>query len=185
MNSIISATNRPGSKTYQVACILEKIYQSLNYPTQIISLLDMDFQPLLKNPYPNQLPANIEKEVKKINHSKALTIVCPEYNGSFPGILKFFIDHWTCPDSFQFKPMSFIGLGGQWGGLRAVEQLQQIMVYRKAFIYPQPVFLRNIESLLRQEGDGIQDEQILKRLNNQAKNFLKFIDTCSEFSKQS
>ena len=181
MKYIISATNRPQSKTYQVAQILEKIYQSLGYSIEIISLKDIDFEPLLKNPYPDQLPANIEKEVKKINNSKALTIVCPEYNGSFPGIFKFFVDHWICPDSFR-RPMSFIGLGGMWGGLRAVEQLQQIMSYRNAYIYPERVFLQNIESLLK--NGEIQDKQILKRLNSQAKNFLKFIDACSQLSKK-
>ena len=183
MKYIISATNRPQSKTYQVAQILEKIYQSLDYPVQIISLMDIDFEPLLKNPYPDQLPANIQTEVEKINDSRALTIVCPEYNGSFPGIFKFFVDHWTCPDSFEYRPMSFIGLGGKWGGLRAVEQLQQIMAYRNAFIYPERVFLQNIETLLKQ--GEIQDEQILKRLNKQSKNFLKFIDSCSQFSMKS
>lgn len=176
MKYIISATNRPGSKTYQVACILEKIYQSLNCPVQIISLMDIDFEPLLKKPYPDKLPENIEREVQKINNSKALTIVCPEYNGSFPGIFKFFVDHWTCPDSFQFRPMSFVGLGGMWGGLRAVEQLQQIMAYRNAYIYPERVFLQNIETLLEQ--GQIQDKQILKRLNRQVENFLKFINAC-------
>ncbi len=182
MKYIISATNRPKSKTYQVACIIEKIYQALNYPVQIISLMDIDFQSLLKNPYPNKLPENIQVVVEKINNSKALTIVCPEYNGSFPGILKFFVDHWTCPDSFE-KPMSFVGLGGRWGGLRAVEQLQQIMAYRNAFIYPERVFLQNIENILKQ--GQIQDKQLLNRLNNQAKNFLKFIDSCAQFSRKS
>ena len=182
MKYIISATNRPKSKTYQVAQILEKIYQALDYPVQIISLIDIDFQPLLKNPYPDKLPENIQIVLEKINHSKALTIVCPEYNGSFPGIFKFFVDHWTCPDSFE-RPMSFVGLGGRWGGLRAVEQLQQVMTYRNAFVYPERVFLQNIEDLLK-EGQ-IQDKQLLRRLNQQAKNFLKFIDSCSQFSRKS
>ena len=173
MKYIISATNRANSKTFKTARIVQKIYQNLDCPIEIISLKSIDFSALIKKPYSNSLDKNIQQVITKINKSSGLVIICPEYNGSFPGIFKFFIDHWTYPETFEFRPMSFIGLGGQWGGLRAVEQMKQIMGYRKAFIYPESVFLRNIEALLKQ--NKIQDPQITALLNKQAKNFLKFI----------
>ena len=71
-----------------------------------------------------------------------------------------------------------MGLGGRFGGLRAVEQLQQIMGYRNGFIYPQRVFLQNISDLLS-EGK-ISDPEILTLLNTQAEGFLKFISALEE-----
>ena len=81
------------------------------------------------------------------------------------------MDHWTYPDTFK-RPMCFIGLGGRFGGFRAIAQLKQIMGNLGAFIYPHSVFLQNIHELLK---DGqIQDPNILQLLEKQATSFLKF-----------
>ena len=178
MKYIISATNRPGSNSRTVAGIIQTIYKKLNCPTEIISLREVPFQQLLENPYPKKLPADVHHIISKLNNSSAFTIVCPEYNGSFPGIFKFFIDHWSYPETFEYRPIAFVGLGGRFGGLRAVEQMQQIMGYRNAFIYPQRIFLQNITDLLH---DGkIQDQEIMSLLIQQAEGFLKFISALEE-----
>ena len=178
MKYIISATNRPGSNSRVVAGIIQKIYRKSGCSPEILSLREISFQSLLENPYPENLPEEVQKLVSKLNKASAFTIVCPEYNGSFPGIFKFFIDHWSYPETFEYRPVSFIGLGGRFGGLRAVEQLQQIMGYRNAFIYPQRVFLQNIESLL--SNGEITDKSIMNLLKEQASGFLKFISALEE-----
>ena len=66
-----------------------------------------------------------------------LHVVTPEYNGSVPGVLKYFIDMLKFPESFENRPVCFTGLGaGIWGALRPVEQLQAIFGYRNAFVFP-------------------------------------------------
>ena len=173
MKYIISATNRPESNSRIVAGIVQKIYKNLNCSTKIISLRDVPFEKLIEDPYPQKLPDNVKQIILKLNTASAFTIVCPEYNGSFPGIFKFFIDHWSYPETFEYRPIAFVGLGGRFGALRPIEQLQQIMGYRNAFIYPERVFLQNIDDLL---SDGkIINEEIMALLNQQAQGFLKFI----------
>ncbi len=178
MKYIISATNRPGSNSRIVSGILQEMYKDLNCVTEIISLRDIPFETLLDTPYPEKLPQDIQHTITKLNNSSAFTIVCPEYNGSFPGIFKFFIDHWSYPQTFEYRPIAFIGLGGRFGGLRAVEQLQQIIGYRNAFIYPQRVFLQNISDILF--NGKIQNQEIMKLLNQQAEGFLKFISALED-----
>ena len=178
MKYIISATNRPQSNSRIIAGIIQKIYKTLNCPIEIISLRDIPFQKLLQNPYPEKLPEDVEQTILKLNTSSAFTIVCPEYNGSFPGIFKFFIDHWSYPETFEYRPIAFVGLGGRFGGLRAVEQLQQIMGYRNAFIYPQRIFLQNISDLL--SNGEIIDQDIMSLLNQQITGFLKFVSALEE-----
>ncbi len=178
MKYIISATNRPGSNSRIVSGILQEIYQKRACRAQIISLRDLPFDKLLAQPYPEKLPKEVQQVITKLNGSSAFTVVCPEYNGSFPGIFKFFIDHWSYPETFEYRPISFVGLGGRFGGLRAVEQLQQIMGYRNAFIYPQRVFLQNISNLLSK--GKITDPEIIQLLNTQAEGFLKFISALEE-----
>ena len=178
MKYIISATNRPSSNSRIVAGIVQKIYKELDCHTEIISLREVPFQKLVENPYPEKLPKDVQQIISKLNTSSAFTIVCPEYNGSFPGIFKFFIDHWSYPETFEYRPIAFIGLGGRFGALRAVEQMQQIMGYRNAFIYPQRIFLQNIEDLL--SNGEIADQDIMNLLKEQAKGFLNFISALEE-----
>ena len=168
---ILSATNRENSNTYKISCIIKEIYKNLKVDTEIISLEKLSFFEL-KKPYSDSLPVDIQSALSKIAGAGALVIVCPEYNGSFPGIFKYFIDLSEHPKTFALRPISFVGLGGRFGGLRAVEQMEQIMHYRQAFIYPKRVFIQNVSEVLK--ADKLIDSQIEKQLIQQAKGFLPF-----------
>ena len=49
-----------------------------------------------------------------------------------------FIDYLPFPASFLGKPISFVGVAktGHSAGLRAVEQAQQVVGYRNAYVFP-------------------------------------------------
>ncbi|MNL63043.1 NADPH-dependent FMN reductase [compost metagenome] len=91
-----------------------------------------------------------------------------------PGILKYFIDHMKFPESFEYRPVCFVGLGGLFGGLRPVEHLQQIFGYRNAFIFPERVFIMNAFKVISKEGE-ISDETVKTLLHKQAVGFQKFV----------
>lgn len=55
----------------------------------------------------------------------AFVVVTPEYNHSYPGALKNLIDLHSA--EWQAKPVAFVSYGGVSGGLRAVEQLRQVV----------------------------------------------------------
>lgn len=52
--------------------------------------------------------------------------VTPEYNHGYPGVLKNAIDH--LHREWRRKPVAFVGYGGRDAGVRAVEQLRQVVV---------------------------------------------------------
>lgn len=69
--------------------------------------------------------------------------------------------------------MAFIGLGGRWGGLRPVEHLQQVFGYRNAFIFPNRVFLNQVDTVLK---DGeVTNPMLLDLLKVQTRDFAKYI----------
>jgi chromate reductase, NAD(P)H dehydrogenase (quinone) len=170
---VISGTNRPGSRTRQVA---EHVLQLLKKNTPDVELIDLATLPydeMSNAAYGKTLPSTVQKAIDKIDSSDGLLVVTPEYNGSMPGALKYFIDHWSYPKSFEYRPVAFVGLGFRWGGLRPVEHLQQVFNYRNAYIFPERVFLTNISNVLV---DGkIVDPEIAKLLEKQSKGFVKFI----------
>ena len=175
MIQIISGTNRLNSNSLKVSRLVEKRLKKLGAECEIMSLCDFPVQEITE-PYGKTLPLSLEALKEKINKSSGLYIVCPEYNGSMPGILKYFIDHWSYPQSFVSRPVAFIGLGGLFGGLRPVEHLQQVFSYRNAFIFPERVFLVNVWDILDDEGE-ISQKTTADLLDSQTKNFVRFIES--------
>lgn len=173
MFCIISGTNRPSSRSFEISQIVQKLFKAQGEESEIINLADLDFSELDGSQYSDNKPSSIQNAVDKVNRAEALYIVCPEYNGSYPGILKYFIDHWSYPLSFESRPVAFLGLGGRFGGLRPVEHLQGVFGYRNSYIFPERVFLSNIWSVLK---DGnILDETMNELLNKQVESYVRFV----------
>ena len=172
MRLIISSTNRLNSYSLKISKIVKNIYQEFNEEGEVFDLRKVPFHEVLSEPYPEVLPPELKKACDTIANASSLVIVCPEYNGSFPGIFKFFLDHWHFPKSFEHKPVCFIGIGGRFGGLRPVEHLENLFTYRKSFVFSHKVFISNVQSLVK-EG-RLEDEMVLSLLKKQAKNFTCF-----------
>lgn len=172
MLQIISGTNRPGSNTLQVARFAQGLYREIGVASEIIDLMDVEMNAVTGH-YGESVPQAMQTAISKVNRAEGVVVVCPEYNGSYPGVLKYFIDHWVYPDSFEFRPVSFIGLGGRFGALRPVEHLQGVFGYRNGFVYPERIFLFNIGKLIK---DGaIIDQPTVALMRLQVAGFHKFM----------
>jgi chromate reductase len=173
MKHIIVGTNRPHSRSAEIALIVQKLFKDNGEFVDILNLQDCGLEEISATPFPKELPGKLKQAVQKTIESDGLIMIVPEYNGSYPGALKYFIDHWVYPDSFEFRPVTFIGLGGKFGGLRPVEHLQQVFGYRNGFVYPERVFLTDIFGILK---DGqIQNPVLMKLLESQVTGFQKFV----------
>ncbi len=179
--AIISGTNRPGSNTFKIVTHLDAIYRSLGEPTVIVDLAALPPEIFLPASYANK-PSGFTPFSEAILSSSGVHIVTPEYNGGFPGVLKYFIDMLPFPESFEKRPVCFTGVAaGMWGALRPVEQLQAIFGYRNAYLYPERVFMPSIGSHVTPEG-RLGNEELLGRLRSQAEGFVKFARSLSSNS---
>ncbi len=175
MIQIIVATNRKDSRSGLLAKNIQKRFQKLDITSEIMNLSKISWSELEHNLYgTDNVPISMKPMIQKINEADGLYIVCPEYNGSFPGVIKVFIDYWDYPKSFEKRPICFTGLGGMFGGLRPVEHLQQVFGYRNAFIFPERVFIQNIWETLSLEG-VISNDSMNQLLDQQTDGFSKFI----------
>ena len=175
MITLIAGTNRPGSNTRKVASQLEEFYAELKVPLHVLDLAKLPPEIFSPTSYAEK-PKSFHPFADAILKSDGLHVVTPEYNGSLPGVLKYFIDMLKFPESFDQKPVCFTGLAaGMWGALRPVEQLQAIFGYRNAHLFPVRVFLPQINSLLDASGK-IKDAELLARLKAQADGFAGFVE---------
>jgi len=175
MLTLIIGTNRPGSNSRKVAGEVEGIYRGLGVPLQIVDLARLPAETFAPQAYAEK-PRDFQPFAQAVLEADGLIVITPEYNGGVPGVLKYFIDMLKFPESFDRRPVCFIGISaGAFGALRPVEQLQQIFGYRNAYLYPVRVFLPGISELLNTEG-RINSPEILDRLKAQAAGFVEFVE---------
>ena len=175
MITLIVGTNRPGSNTRKVARHLEEIYAGLNVPFHVLDLALLPPEIFSPSAYADK-PKSFLPFADAVLRSAGLHVVTPEYNGSFPGVLKYFIDMLKFPESFEGRPVCFTGLSaGIWGALRPVEQLQAIFGYRNAPICPQRVFLPEVRDVLDDKG-RLNSPELIERLRQQAEGFVDFVE---------
>lgn len=175
---IVSGTNRPGSNAMKIAQLIHGHYAAAGVEASILSLTELP-QSVFEGAAYATKPREMVAIQKRVLDAGGLHIVTPEYNGSFPGVLKYFIDMLKFPESFERKPVAFTGeAAGIWGALRSVEQLQQIFAYRNAYLFPSRVFIPGIGSKFTPEGQ-FNDAEIDARLASQAQGFAVFVKTVS------
>src|SRR5688572_1609659 len=171
MITLVVGTNRPGSRTRQVANHVEEIYRELGVQLTTLDLATLPAEIFNPSSY-EEKPASFTPFQEAITAAHGLVIVTPEYNGSMPGILKYFIDMLEFPISFENRPVCFVGLAaGMWGALRPVEQLQILFGYRNGYVFPERVFMPRIDSLL-DENDRLKDPALIDRLKKQAAGYV-------------
>ncbi|MFT6144517.1 MAG: chromate reductase [Myxococcota bacterium] len=173
--TIISGTNREGSTTLRVATHVTGLYaaqEGIN--ASLLDLRDLPADTLSPMAYANK-PAALQPLIDQVLASDGLVIVTPEYNGSYPGALKLFIDMLPFPDAFDGRPVCYIGLAsGYWGGIRPVEQLQQVFGYRNAVQFCERVFFPGVHNTIGDDG-APQPGLAADLLASQVTGFVEFI----------
>lgn len=177
---LISGTNRPGSTTLRVSRRVEELYAASNIRAELFNLEHLPMEMFHPDAYKSKPPA-LRSIQEKVFDAAGLHLVLPEYNGSFPGVLKYFIDLLKFPESFDRKPVAFVGVSsGSYGALRAVEQMQMVFGYRNAHLYPERVFISGVSNKFTPEGT-LTDAAVDERLSRQVRGFGQF---CGLFSRK-
>ena len=180
MITIIAGTNRRDSLSSVFAHEIASIYSRQDVHSKVLELADLPPETFSPDAYADK-PAKVLDFTQHVLNSSGLVIIVPEYNGSMPGALKLFIDLSPYPDSFEGRPVCYVGIAsGQFAGLRPVEHLQQVFGYRNAFNFPRRVFVPSVHQVASVE-NGLTDEDLKIRLTDQANQFLKF---CRSLGKE-
>lgn len=170
---IISGTNRLNSNTLKVSKYYQKILAEKQHETEILALTDLPENLSVTDLYGKRSEAFF-KILKKVNEADKFIFVIPEYNGSFPGILKLFIDACDFPDSFYEKKAALVGLSsGKYGNIRGIDHFTGVCNYMHLNVMPLKIHLTYINKDLNDLGHFITEDSI-KFINQQIDKFIKF-----------
>lgn len=141
MITIISGTNRPNSLTAAFAReVADLIKQQTDEGVEVVDLAELPHDYFHKAMYdPAETPAVFRAmHEDKIVPASKLVVLSPEYNGSFAGALKIFIDAlsvYRYAENFKQKPMLLIGVStGRAGNLRGIDHLADIFTHMGGYV---------------------------------------------------
>lgn len=131
MTSIIIGTNRQNSVSRKVGINYQKILKSLDHDSRITDLAELPTDFAFSALYENSGKNEVFNEFQKIvDETKKFVFIVPEYNGSFPGVLKTFFDGLRYPDSFNNKKAALVGISaGILGNAVGLGHLNDILSY--------------------------------------------------------
>lgn len=131
MYLLVVTTNRPNSMSGKLAEYYKNQLNSMGIEANILNLSELPhdfvFSALYGNSGKNETFNMFQQQVDSA--SKLLFFV-PEYNGSFPGVLKAFIDGLRYPDSFRGKKAALVGVSaGVLGNNTGLSHFGDILSY--------------------------------------------------------
>lgn len=173
MITIISGTNRKDSNTLKIANYYQKELLKKGLETEIFSLLDLPDNLINTDLYGKRSEA-FQKIQSLISKTEKFLFIIPEYNGSFPGVLKTFIDACSFPESFYDKKACLVGISsGKYGNVRGIEHFNGVCAYLHLNIMPLRLHIGNIKTELN-ENNEIFKEDTLKFTNEQMDKFVLY-----------
>lgn len=174
MITIISCTNRPNSRSISISHYYKLILEKKGAHCQIINLEDLPHDFIFSSLYRKKgKDEKFTKLVDLMRESEKFVFIVPEYNGSFPGVLKSFIDGLEYPSSFQNKKGALVGISsGAMAGALALSHLTDILNYLGMHILAIKPRLPRIEAIFT-EG-VIADKFLSDLIDTQAQALIDF-----------
>lgn len=180
MITIIVGTNNRKSKTFHFA---NHYYKTLKRKTkEKVVLLDLKDLPADMCHADMYSPDGQSPEIKTLQDeymlpAKKFVFVMPEYNGSFPGVVKLFLDACSIREyksTFSGKKASLVGVAsGRAGNLRGLDHLADILNHVGTLVHPNKLPISSIDALIDEKGK-ITDADCKKALKKHMEDFLAF-----------
>jgi chromate reductase len=166
MITIISGTNRKNSNTHKIAREYQFMLQQKGIEAGLFSLEGLDLL------HYNEAFKRIEEDI--IIPTSHFIIISPEYNGSFPGVLKMLFDTSRSHEIWYHKKALLTGVAsGRAGNLRGMDHLADVLNFIKITVHPNKLPISAVNKMISPEGK-ITDESTLKAISQQLDEFISW-----------
>jgi len=166
MYTIISGTNRNDSNTIKVAQYYQLLLKKKDIHANLLSLHGLNV--LERN------PAFSEIEQDDLIPAEKFIFISPEYNGSFPGVLKAMFDISEIKKTWWGKKALLTGVStGRAGNLRGMDDLTGILHFMKVVVHPNKLPISVVDKLMDENGK-LHDAATIAAIKTQVNEFIEF-----------
>ena len=156
---VFSCTNRPNSNTLKVSKIYENLLKKKGVEVQVLDFCTLPKSLAFSETFGNRTEAYTELIQNFVISQTKFIFVLPEYNGSFPGILKTFLDSMH-PRDWANKHACLVGIAdGRAGNLRGLDHLTGILQYLKMHVYHNKLPISIINKVMDAEGNFSEEQE--------------------------
>lgn len=180
MITVISGSNRKNNKTLHFAKHAFGLLQTETVQeVKFLDLSALDGSMLNETMYKDSGQPQMIQEIQDAYFVPAnkFWFFVPEYNGSYPGIVKLLLDAMSVrayAESFGEKKACITGIAsGRAGNLRGMDHLADVLSHLGMYVHPNKNPISSIFKLLNAE-DGSIDLDVEKTLKKQVDQLLKF-----------
>jgi len=180
MITVISGTDRRQSESLNFAKkYVEIIQMKTDEPVKLLALEDIPHDWWHVDMYENngQKPSIALLQDEYMLPAQKFIFLSPEYNGSFPGVLKLFLDACSVREykaTFKGKKAALVGIAtGRAGNLRGMDHLTGILNHLGIIVLPNKVPISKIDQLSDATG-AIIDPITIRTIEKHVEEFLDF-----------
>jgi len=173
MITIIASTSRPGSATLKVAKYYQKRLAQKGTEAGLLSLMDLPPN-LLQTDLYGKRSKEFGQILETVNRTDKFIFIIPEYNGSYPGVLKAFIDACDFPESFYEKKAALVGVSsGKYGNIRGIDHFTGVCHYLNLHVMALKLHIANIKTELDADGNLFKEDTV-KFTDEQIDKFIQY-----------
>jgi chromate reductase len=152
MITLISGTNRADSMTMKVANVYRKLLSART--DEIVRLLSLENKEVWVRGQ-----EMLDLETQYLVPAEKFVFIMPEYNGSYPGILKLMLDNSDIKKCWWLKKAALVGVSdGRAGNLRGIEHMTAILHFMKVNVLYNKLVLSRINEEVNELGELIKLE---------------------------
>lgn len=173
MITIVAGTNRPNSNTEKLAKYYQNRLAEKGAEAGILSLTELPPN-LIQTDMFGKRSVEFERIQQIVTNTNKFIFIIPEYNGSFPGVLKVFIDACSFPESFYEKKAALVGLSsGKYGNIRGVDHFTGICHYLHLHVMSLKIHIPEIKKEF-DENNNLFKEDTVHFVDEQVEKFILF-----------
>jgi NAD(P)H-dependent FMN reductase len=155
-----------GSHTENVAMQYQNILKEKGIESKLFSLKNLNV--LEKN------AAFSEAENEFLISAQKFIFIMPEYNGTFPGVLKAMIDTSDVKKAWWNKKALLVGIStGRAGNLRGMDQITGSLNHMKMIVHHNKLPISSIDKVIDKSGT-ITNKNTLQAIDQQLDEFINF-----------
>ena len=171
MITIVSGTNRLNSNSLKVSRTCEKLLKGYGEAVQVCCLTELpeNFFSVMYDEDSTGYAGFIDKYMTQADR---IVFVIPEYQGSYPGVLKSFMDA-IAPKLVRDKKACLIGIAaGRGGGIRPQSHFTDVLHHLEVEVFSRQPKFSGIHNLV--DDEFMVDQTSLDLLEDLFTKFLKF-----------
>lgn len=180
MITIISGSNRKNNKTLHFAkYAFEKLQLEFEGEVRFLDLSELEGNVVYDNMYKDSDQPKMIQHIQDTYFipSTKFWFFIPEYNGSYPGIVKLLLDAMSTREykpSFADKKACITGIAsGRAGNLRGMDHLAEVLNHLGIHVHPNKNPISSIFKLLNSE-DNSFNQDTEETIQKQIKQILQF-----------